>query len=90
MIEAEVGSLLEVLPVPLLVTSERGEVLRANQMAGAYLDSAECLVGKHVDAVLGRQSISVRVTTLSHAGQTLLLYALRDDAESLPASISDK
>jgi hypothetical protein len=85
MIEAEVGPLLELLPVPLLVTSEYGEVLRANEVAGAFLDSAECLIGKHIDTVLGRQPISVRMRTLSHAGQTLRLYALQHEAEHLLA-----
>ncbi len=85
MIEAEVGPLLELLPVPLLLTSEHGEVLRANEAAGTFLDSAECLIGKHIDRVLGGQPISVRMRTLSHAGQTLRLYALQLQSESRPA-----
>jgi PAS domain-containing protein len=84
-IEAEVGSLLELLPVPLLVTSEHGEVLRANEVAGAFLDSAECLIGKHIDTVLGGQPISIKMRTLSHAGQTLRLYALQHQADGMLA-----
>ena len=87
-IEAEVGPLLELLPVPLLVTSEHGEVLRANQVAGDFLDSAECLIGKHIDTILGGQHISVRTRTLSHAGQTLRLYALLHDPEIVLAGVS--
>ncbi len=82
-IEAEVGPLVELLPVPLLVTSECGEVLRASAVAGAFLDSAECLIGKHIDTVLGRQPISVHMTTLSHEGHTLRLYALQHEAAML-------
>ncbi len=83
MIEAEIGPLVELLPVPLLVTSESGEVLRANGVAGAFLDSAEGLIGKHIDAVLGRQPISVHMTTLSHEGHTVRLYALQHEAARL-------
>ena len=79
-IEAEVGPLLELLPVPLLVTSDKGEVLRASAIAGAFLDSAECVIGKHIDTILGRQPISVRMTTLTYAEQTLRLYALQHEA----------
>ncbi len=83
MIEVEIGPLLELLPVPLLVTSESGEVLRANPVAGAFLDSAECLIGKHIDTVLSSQPISVHMRTLSHEGHTLRLYALQHEAAML-------
>lgn len=77
-IEAEVGSLLEYLPVPLLVTSEAGDVLRANSAAGLFLDSPETLVGKRIDDVLRRQAISARVRTLCHEGEIRHLYVLQD------------
>jgi hypothetical protein len=86
MIEAEVGPLLELLPMPLVVTSEDGEVLRVNEVADAFLDSAECLIGKHIDTVLGGQPISIKMRTLSHAGQRLRLYALVHQAESMLTS----
>ncbi len=77
MVEAEVGSLLEVLPVPVLVTSERGVVLRANPAAGSALGMAEdALVGQCVGELLREGRMSARVRTLRHAGQTMRLYVL--------------
>jgi PAS domain-containing protein len=76
-VEAEVGSLLELLPVPLLVTSESGQILRANAAARLFLDSSETLAGKHVDTIVRQQAISVRVTTLSHEDYVVRLYALQ-------------
>jgi nitrogen-specific signal transduction histidine kinase len=76
-VEAEVGSLLELLPVPLLVTSESGQILRANTAARLFLDSSETLTGKRVDNILHQQAISARVTTLSHGGYVVRLYALQ-------------
>ena len=81
MVEAEIGSLLEVLPVPLLVTSGDGDILRANAAARVFLDSAEGLAGQQVEHVLHRQAISVRVTTLRHQAQIVRLYALRHPSE---------
>jgi PAS domain S-box-containing protein len=77
MVEAEVGSLLELLPVPVLVTSEAGIVLRANPAAGVALGfSEETLVGKAVDELLRHSEMSARVRTLCHAGEVLRLYVL--------------
>jgi len=81
MVEAEVGSLVEVLPVPLLVTSEAGDILRANAAARLFLDSSEGVAGKQVEDVLRQQAISVRVTTLSHEGRVVRLYALQHQSE---------
>jgi PAS domain S-box-containing protein len=77
MVEAEVGSLLELLPVPVVVTSETGAVLRANPAAGVALGSAEdVLVGKHIDDLLRHSGLSARVRTLCHADEALRLYVL--------------
>ena len=77
MVEAEVGSLLEVLPVPVLVTSDRGVVLRANPAAGFALGlPEEALVGQCVGELLRQGRVSARVRTLCHAGQSMRLYVL--------------
>ena len=77
MVEAEVGSLLELLPVPVLVTSQTGTVLRVNPAAGVALGlSPDALVGKQVDDVLRHSHLSARVRTLSHANEVLRLYVL--------------
>jgi PAS domain S-box-containing protein len=77
MVEAEVGSLLELLPVPVLVTSEAGIVLRANPAACVAVGIAEqTLVGKAVDDVLKQSGLSARMRTLCHADEVLRLYVL--------------
>lgn len=77
MVEAEVGSLLELLPVPVLVTSETGTVLRANPAAGIALGyPEEAVVGKPIDELLERRGLSARVRTLSHADNVMRLYVL--------------
>jgi PAS domain S-box-containing protein len=77
MVEAEVGSLLEMLPVPVLVTSEAGIVLRANTAAAFALGvGVEAVVGKRIDDLLRHNDLSARVRTLSHAQQVLRLYVL--------------
>jgi PAS domain-containing protein len=77
MVEAEVGSLLELLPVGVLVTRGAGVVLRANPAAGVALGVPEdVLVGKRIGELLPRHGRSARVRTLCHAGETLRLYVL--------------
>jgi PAS domain-containing protein len=77
MVEAEVGSLLEMLPVPVLVTSEAGTVLRANPAAGVALGvSEELLLGRCIDELLVQRGCKARVRTLCHASQVLRLYVL--------------
>lgn len=82
MVEAEVGSLVEVLPVPIIVTSEAGYILRANAEAGAFLDLPESLVGKHIQDVLRAQAVSVRMRRLDHYGSGLHLYVLQHRTEA--------
>jgi len=77
MVEAEVGSLLELLPVAVLVTSEEGIVLRANPAAGVILGvSEEALLGRCVDELLVGTRLGVKVRRLCHADQILRLYVL--------------
>lgn len=81
MFEAEVGPLLELLPVPLLVTSKTGDILRANSAATIFLDSVGLLTGKNIETVLGQQALSVTATTLSHGGHVLQLLVLQRESE---------
>jgi hypothetical protein len=76
-VEAEVGSLFELLPVPLLVTSETGDVLRANAAAGVFMDSRETLVGKRIDELIGGQAISVQMRLLCGERHARRLYVLQ-------------
>ncbi len=77
MVEAEVGSLLDLLPAPVLVTSELGTVLRANPAAGVALGVAEeALIGKVIEDLLRPLGLSARVRTLCHSGEVLRLYVL--------------
>jgi PAS domain-containing protein len=77
MVEAEVGSLVELLPAPVLVTTEAGTVLRANPAAAVALGvTEESLVGKVIEDLLRQLGVSVRVRTLCHSGEVLRLYVL--------------
>ena len=76
-VEAEVGSLLELLPVPLLVTSEAGDILRANAAARVFIDAAAPIVGRSIDELLQDQAVSVCVRVLCHEGHILRVYALQ-------------
>jgi PAS domain-containing protein len=77
MVEAEVGSLVELLPAPVLVTTEAGTVLRANSAAAVALGvTAEALVGRVIGDLLGQLGVSVRVRTLCHSSEVLRLYVM--------------
>jgi PAS domain-containing protein len=76
-VEAEVGSLLELLPVPLLVTSETGDILRANAAARVFLDAAVPVIGTSIDDLLQDQAMSVCVRVLRHEGHVVRVYALQ-------------
>ncbi|HET6317363.1 MAG TPA: PAS domain-containing protein [Chloroflexota bacterium] len=52
LVEAQVGSLLEVLPIALLVTSADGEVLRANTAAVDLFGTRRQLVGASIHSLL--------------------------------------
>lgn len=80
LVEAQVGSLLEVLPVAVLVTSAFGEILRANEAAIDLFDHPLPLEGQFVSSVLdeGRRtrSLGVRLRWLRHEGEMLRLYVI--------------
>lgn len=50
--EAQVGSLVDVLPVALLIATEDGEILRANAAAADLFGACRVLVGQMVRCVL--------------------------------------
>jgi PAS domain-containing protein len=81
LVEAQVGSLVDVLPVALLVASPTGEILRANAAAAELLDNS-ALVGQSVAAALvvaERDSLlKVRVRWLRHEDEVLMLYVIHD------------
>jgi hypothetical protein len=52
LVEAQVGPLVELLPVALLVTSASGEILRANHVATELLGQRGPLEGRQVTDVL--------------------------------------
>jgi PAS domain-containing protein len=78
LVEAEVGPLVEHLPVPILVTSGDGAVLSVNPPAAALLGCAAGLVGQHVDRILEPRNLSARMTTLCHEADAVRLYVLAD------------
>ena len=85
LVEAQVGSLVDVLPVAVLVTSATGQILRANDAAVELLACPTSLVGQAVTSVValaGRErSLDVRVRWLRHEDDVLRLYVIHD-AES--------
>jgi PAS domain-containing protein len=72
LVEAQVGSLVDVLPAALLVADRDGQVLRANKAAFELLEQTE-LVGRSIDEVLRRQDLEVRQRWLAHADEVLRL-----------------
>jgi len=81
LVEAQVGPLLDVLPVALLVTSPTGEILRANAAAIELLEDPG-LVGRSVATTLGaaESSLKIRVRLLRHEQDVLRLYVIHDAA----------
>jgi PAS domain-containing protein len=81
LVEAQVGSLVDVLPVALLVASPTGEILRANAAAAELLHNS-ALVGQSVAAALEvaeRDSLlKVRVRWLRQEDEVLMLYVIHD------------
>src|SRR5579859_6166958 len=82
LVEAQVGSLVDVLPVALLVTSSSGEILRANAAAVELLASPLPLVGRAVTSAVElasrERSLNVHVRWLQDGGEVLRLYALHE------------
>ena len=52
LVEAQVGSLVDVLPVALLVTTAEGEILRANDAAVELFGAQRATAGTAVSALL--------------------------------------
>ena len=76
-VEAEVGCLLEFLPIPVIVTSESGIILRANAAAILFVDAPVPLIGIPIQDILRAQAISAWVTTLRHEGTVVRVHGLR-------------
>jgi PAS domain-containing protein len=82
LVEAQVGSLVDVLPVALLVTSCSGEILRANAAAVELFDDPEPLVGQAVSQALElaerRHPLRFRLRLLRHKDEVLRLYVIHE------------
>jgi PAS domain-containing protein len=80
LVEAQVGSLVEVLPVAVLVTASNGEILRANDAAVELLGNPLPLVGQVIVEVLEvarrRRLLEVHVRWLRHEDEVLRLYVI--------------
>src|SRR5579859_1728991 len=80
LVEAQVGSLVDVLPVALLVTTSRGVILRANAPAVELFDNPAPLVGQSVVAALElaerSRRLKIRLRLLRHADEVLRLYVI--------------
>ena len=81
LVEAQVGSLLDVLPVALLVTGPTGVILRANAAACELLEDP-ALVGRSVRATLEvaerESALKIRVRLLRHEQDVLRLYVIHE------------
>jgi PAS domain-containing protein len=80
LVEAQVGSLVEVLPVAVLVTASNGEILRANDAAVELLGNPLPLVGQSIVGVCEfarrRRALEVHVRWLRHEDDVLRLYVI--------------
>jgi PAS domain-containing protein len=77
LVEAQTGSLLELLPVALMVTSASGQILRVNSAATELLECDSDVTGLGVDAVLANRDLAVRVRVLRHKTESIRLYVLQ-------------
>src|SRR5437879_1377946 len=76
LVEAHVGSLVDFLPVALLIADAKGAILRANRAAHELLESGGPLVGRCVSDVLGGQEFDIRLRWLHHDEDVLRLYVI--------------
>ena len=74
-VEAQVGSLVDVLPVAVLIADGDGRILRANDAAVELLEQAD-LVGRYAQDVLKTQQVTVRQTALVHGDEKMRLYVI--------------
>ena len=89
-VEAQVGPLLDVLPVPLLVADDHGIVQRVNPSAAYLLGDKSSVVGRSVYEVLPLEiGLRTRRTLLRDGDQELWLYALPDEIRRPVAATSD-
>ena len=76
LVEAQVGSLVEVLPVALLIADRQGKVLRANEAASELFEEP-VLVGKCLDDLLRNDSgLNARQRVLVQADDVLRLVVI--------------
>jgi PAS domain-containing protein len=80
LVEAQVGSLVDFLPVALLIADAEGAILRANRAAHELLESGGPLVGQWVSDVLLGQEFDVRQRWLRHDEDVLRLYVINASA----------
>ncbi|SRR6266851_4080766 len=82
LVETQIGSLVDVLPVALLVTSSNGVIVRANDAAVELLACPAPLVGQAVTRVIevARRTrwLDVRVRWLRHEADVLRLYVIHE------------
>jgi len=76
LVEAHVGSLVDFLPVALLIADAEGAILRANRVAHELLECGGPLVGQWVSEVLAGQEFDVRLRWLRHDADVLRLYVI--------------
>lgn len=81
LVEAQVGSLVDLLPVALLVTDAEGHIQRANAPAGALLGAPKALIGQLIDDVLDGRQLSIRTRSLCHQGEIVRLYVVQGDID---------
>ena len=82
LVEAQVGSLVDVLPVAVLVTTSNGQILRANDAAVELLACPQPLVGQAVTNVVAlarrERVLDVLVRWLRHEDDVLRLYVIHE------------
>ena len=74
-VEAQVGSLVDVLPVAVLIADGDGMVIRANDAAQELLEQ-HALVGRQITELLRTQHLEVRERCLVHGDEVLRLYVI--------------
>jgi PAS domain-containing protein len=75
LVEAQVGSLVDVLPVAVLIADREGKVLRANEAAQQLLEQPT-LLGCQVTDLLRAQHLEVRQRCLVQGDEVLRLYVI--------------
>jgi PAS domain-containing protein len=94
LVEAQLGSLVDLLPVAVLVATSGGQIFRANEVAVELLASQAPLVGQSASAALEaacrKKPLRVRLRWLRHEGDVLRLYVVHEAAgqESRGAEVS--